>query len=146
MKFVAPLSELEQTTLKCMQDHHLCARVRKRAEGILLSHLKFTIQVIAVITGVCRQTVSSWFDGWNKHGLAGLYANPTSGHPPALNEQDVAYVMQLTTEEPRSIEQAICGSEGRSYATLDHAVRASYVCAVSLMHLDAQCSGSSGRR
>ena len=102
MKFVAPLSEPQQITLRCMQDHHPSSRVRKRAHAIILSHLGYTLQEIAFTFDVCRQTVSSWFDDWDKHGIAGLYDNPKSGHPMILNEEDEEYVKKIIEEEPRS--------------------------------------------
>ena len=111
MKFVTPLSKSEQITLQCMRDYHSCRRVRMRAHGIILSHLGYAVQDIAFTFDVCRQTVSSWFDDWDSHGLAGLYDNPRSGRPMALNEQEVDYVMQLTAQEPRSTKKIVASLE-----------------------------------
>jgi transposase len=102
MKFVAPLSETEQTSLQSMSEYHPSRRVRMRAKAIILSHQGFTVQEIAFISQVARQTVSLWFDSWDRHGLAGLYDNPRSGHPGALSDEDIEYIMKLNAQEPRS--------------------------------------------
>ena len=112
MKFVTPLSKSEQITLQCMRDYHSCRRVRMRAHGIILSHLGYAVQDIAFTFDVCRQTVSSWFDDWDSHGLAGLYDNPRSGRPMALNEQEVKLNKPKSTEKkelviPEYFNQAI---------------------------------------
>lgn len=94
-----------------MRDHHPSRRVRMRAHGIILSHRGYTVQEIAFTFDVCRQTVSSWFDDWDQHGLTGLYDNPRSGHPMALSEEDVDYVMQFITQEPRSTKKIVASLE-----------------------------------
>lgn len=105
MKFVENLSVPEEKTLRSMQDHHSSSRMRKRAQAIVLSHLKLTVQIIALITGSCRQTVSSWIKSWDTYGIGGLYDNPRSGQPPILNEDDVDYLMMLKSDEPRSVKK-----------------------------------------
>jgi len=111
MKFVAPLTEPEQVTLRCMRDNHPKNRMRMRASSIILSHQAYAIQEIALVFDMSRQTISTWLTSWDKHGIGGLYENPRSGHPPALSEEDIEYAMKLIEQEPRSTKAVAAALE-----------------------------------
>lgn len=82
-----------------------------RAHSILLSHKGYGLQEIALICEVSRQTVSTWFDSWDRHGIGGLYDNPRSGHPLSLSEEDVQFTMNLIEQEPRSTKAVAAALE-----------------------------------
>jgi transposase len=111
MKFVAPLTEQEQITLRDMRDHHPKSRMRMRAHSIILSHQGYELQEIALFFEVSRQTVSTWFDSWDSHGIGGLYENARSGHPMSLSEEDVQFAMNLIEQEPRSTKAVVAALE-----------------------------------
>ena len=111
MKFVAPLTEQEQITLRDMRDRHPKRRMRMRAHSLILSQQGHALQEIAFICEVSRQTVSTWFDSWDSHGVGGLYENPRSGHPLSLSEEDVQFAMHLIDQEPRSTKAVAAALE-----------------------------------
>lgn len=80
------LSIEEAITLKeCMlgsQD----ARQINRCHALLLSHKGYTINQLADIFDVDRDTISNWFERWQSKGLEGLSDAVRSGRPPKLNE------------------------------------------------------------
>jgi len=82
------LSEKEQSNLKQLNQRHPLNRVRKRAQGILLSSKRYSIDKIADILEVHRDSVSSWFQAWETSGIAGLFDKPKSGAPSLLDESD----------------------------------------------------------
>jgi len=93
MRYVE-LSEEERVTLEELFKHHSNARQRQRAQGLLLSVRGFSIDEIARIYEVDRDTVSSWFTRWDRLGLVGLQDAPRSDTPPKLSgaeQQRVLY-------------------------------------------------------
>ena len=107
MKYVIPLSESELTTLRNMYENHPSRRVRMRAFSLILSHEGYTIQEIAGMFDVSRQTVSSWIDSWVKLGLRGLYDDPRDGRPLKLNSEDEELIQSQIGEEPRSVKKIV---------------------------------------
>jgi len=84
MKFVTPLTETEKKQLNELFNQHPSPRVRKRAHCILLSDRRFSIDEIARIYQVDRDTISRWLDRWKNDGSEGLTDKPRSGRPPEL--------------------------------------------------------------
>jgi len=77
-------------------------RVRKRAQGILLSSKRYSIDKIADILEVHRDTVSSWFQAWETSGIAGLFDKPKSGSPSLLEESDIKKIEEFLNKYPQS--------------------------------------------
>lgn len=111
MKFVMPLTKPEENTLESMSNYHPNRQLRMRAHAVVLSNKGFPVQEIALISQVCRQTVSIWLDNWDKYGLMGLYNDPRPGHPLILSEEDVKYVTDLIEQEPRSTKKIVAALE-----------------------------------
>ena len=81
MKFISQMDVLNRMELeklmKCSDSH----RTRVRAHAILLSYRKYSIDDIADIFDVHRDTISRWLDSWHEQGIAGLYDAPKPGRP-----------------------------------------------------------------
>ena len=107
VKFVSPLSEEQIEKLRVMLKNSDQPRVRQRAHAILLSGEAFSVDEIAKIGGVDRDTVSSWIDKWERFGLEGLKDKPRSGNPGILTEEEKQLVLELCKETPRSISRLI---------------------------------------
>ena len=73
----------------------------------MLSARGYTIEEIADIFKVNRDTVSSWIDRWEKCGISGLSDMPRSGRPPILTEEERKKVLELIKEYPQSIRTII---------------------------------------
>ena len=88
MRFVETLNDEEVLQLQSILHDSDSYRKRMRAHAILLSNKDYKIKQIADICEVDRDTVSSWFTGWEKEKLASLSDAPRSGRPSSLNEQE----------------------------------------------------------
>ena len=100
-KFIS-LSEKEETSLKQFNQRHPLDRVRKRAHGILLSSKRYSIDEIADILDVHRDSVSAWFQAWESSGIKGLFDKPRSGAPSLLDESDIKKIGEFLNKYPQS--------------------------------------------
>jgi transposase len=107
VKFVSPLEEEQTNQLKSMIKTAKKPRIRQRAHAILLSSENFSIDEIAKICGVGRDTVSGWIDNWEQLGFEGLNDKPRPGGPSILIESEKQLVIELAKEHPRSIPTLI---------------------------------------
>lgn len=106
-KFVSPLDEEQINELNEAIKESKKAPTRRRARAILLSNRGYSIDKIAPIFGVNRNTVSIWIDKWEQVGISGLEDNPRSGHPFTLTEEEKELVIKLAKKHPRSIPTII---------------------------------------
>lgn len=82
-------------------------RLRMRAHAILLSDRGYSIDEIADIYEVDRDTVSIWLNRWETGGSTDLDDKPGRGRPATLTEEEEKKVVSLVMEEPRSPKQAL---------------------------------------
>ncbi len=82
-------------------------RVRMRAHAIILSHRRFSIDQIAAIYEVDRDRVSQWLEWWKEFEFDGLADEARGGRPPKLSAEEQAQVLEMVTEEPRSVRRAV---------------------------------------
>lgn len=101
-KFVSGLGDAQVEQLEELVKNHSSARVRMRAHSILLSHRKVSIDEIARIYNVRRDTVSSWLDRWEKIGFKGLEDKPRSGAPRIISDADKRIIRNLNEQFPDS--------------------------------------------
>ncbi len=93
MKFVAALSDADRTALEQVYHAAPAHRQRQRAQAILLSARRYTLDQLADLFQTHRDTVSGWLGDWQERGLgdwqerglAGLQDAPKSGRPPKLD-------------------------------------------------------------
>jgi transposase len=76
-------------------------RLRNRSQAILLSFDKFSIDDIAKICRVDRDTVSRWLDNWNEFGETGLQDSEKSGRPPILTPEEQQQALEIALQNPR---------------------------------------------
>ena len=101
-RFILKLKEEEEKILKQLRANSPSAQIRKRAHGILLSSKKYSIDNIANILDVHRDSVSSWLHAWESKGIVGLFDKPRSGAPSRWDESDIKIVEQLLQKYPQS--------------------------------------------
>ena len=99
-KFVSILSPDQMQHLLHLADNDPLRRVRVRAHSILLSSRGSSIDEIADIYQVHRNTVSSWIDNWEQLGVDGLRDKPRSGSPPKLNDAEKEVAKALLKAHP----------------------------------------------
>lgn len=101
-KFVSALSSDQIQHLEDLAERDSTRRVRMRAHSILLSSRGSSIDEIAKIYQVHRDTVSSWIDNFEHLGVDGLRDKPRSGGPPKLNAQEKEVAKELLKAHPSS--------------------------------------------
>ena len=114
MKYVSSLPEMQVEQLKDLHHNDESARVRMRAHSILLSNRGYTINQIADIYQVHRDTVSGWIDAWERDGFAGLRDELRSGRPPKLTAAEQGRAIELLEETPRSIKTVLAKLYGET--------------------------------
>ncbi len=94
-KFVSPLDDNVVKKLESLIKNSKNAKVRQRAQAIILSSKIFSIDDISKICDVVRNTVSSWITNWEKFGFEGLHDKERPGGPPKLNEDEQELLFDL---------------------------------------------------
>jgi transposase len=112
-KFITPLDKNVVKKLELLIKNSEKARVRQRAQAIMLSSKKFSIDEIAKISGVGRNSISSWISRWEKLGFEGLADNSRPGGPPKLNDSEKELLFDLVSKTPRDYSNII----GKLYET-----------------------------
>ncbi len=106
-KFVSTDDEDVIKRLESLVKDSKTAQVRQRAHAIILSSKRFSIDEIAKICGVVRNTVSSWITNWENFGFEGLHDKERPGGPPKLNEDEQELLFDLARKTPRSVSSMI---------------------------------------
>jgi len=66
-----------------------------------------TINAIATIYHVDRDTVATWITKWEQRHTGSLHDQPRSGRPPKLTSEEQALALTYLQEEPRSLKQVV---------------------------------------
>jgi len=82
-------------------------RVRNRAQAILLSADGYSVNAIADITRVDRDTVSIWIKNWEASGIAGLADKPITGRPRILTDEEQERALELIAKDPRNLKRVV---------------------------------------
>ena len=82
------------------------ARTKQRAQAILLSFRRYTIDDISMILEYDRVTISRWLDQWQKRGLDGLLENEGRGRKKTLNPAEEEQVLEWLKNDDRSTHGA----------------------------------------
>jgi transposase len=100
-KFIESLSTTEKS--KLIKDHQRSEnfRVRNRSHAILLSYEGFTVDEIARICRVDRDTVSLWINNWNEVGSKGLEDGERRGRPAILTVKEQEKAIEIAMLNPR---------------------------------------------
>jgi transposase len=106
-KFVKPLTVEQRSKLEELYKTDGRWRTRQRAQAILLSAQKYSIDQLAALYECDRDRVSQWLDWWEEYQDEGLDDDPRSGRPPTLNEKEQVQARELVEEEPRASKQGL---------------------------------------
>jgi len=74
----------ERSTLSAGRQHHRQYQFRDRCQGLLLSADGQDVAAIMAVLNVSRPTVYTWFNRWERGGLAGLANAAGQGRHPIL--------------------------------------------------------------
>jgi transposase len=114
MRAVLLLAETDKEQLTVLFKYHNSHSVRRRTHSILLSADGFTIDEIARIYQIHRDTVRATFDRWEREGLNGLFDGPKSGRPPKLSKEEADEAVKLLKEDPRSVKKALANTKEKT--------------------------------
>ncbi len=117
-KFVSFLGPDQQQQLEHLADQDLSRRVRMRAHSLLLSSRGSSIDEIAHIHQVHRNTVSSWIDHWEQWGVNGLPDRPRSGGPPKLTPVEKEVAQALLKTYPNAPNRVLAALEEKTGKTI----------------------------
>lgn len=106
-RFVEPLAEEDREILNYLRDHGETPRIRQRAHAILLSDSGKSVNEVADIFEVRRNTVSSWIDRWELEGVEGIADAQRSGAPPKLTDSEIKQVVKIIKKNPRNPRQVL---------------------------------------
>ncbi|MCY7348613.1 MAG: helix-turn-helix domain-containing protein [Pyrinomonadaceae bacterium] len=76
-------------------------RIRNRSHAILLSWEKFSIDEIAKICRIDRDTVSLWIDNWNEWKFEGLADDGKPGRPTILTLEEAEKAVEIGLQNPK---------------------------------------------
>lgn len=111
--FISDLSESQRQELrelmKTAPEH-----VRKRAHAILLSSRGYSVDQIADIYEVDRDTVSSWLARWKDGGSDDLNDQSGRGRKPILNDKEQKQAIKIVEKDPRSSARSLSKIEQKT--------------------------------
>jgi transposase len=87
---------------RCARGRTVAARAVERAKIILRSAAGKARQEIAEQLGIARQTVQRWEKRFQQQGTQGLEDAPRSGRPRRIQPEQIAQIIQKTTQETPS--------------------------------------------
>ena len=106
-RFVVPLTDDEISTLETIWQESDTHRERTRALAILLSHRQFSIEQMAQICSVHRDTIGRWLDAWEQDRQEGLQDAPRSGAPRRFDPQEEERILELLNDYPNQPQTVI---------------------------------------
>jgi transposase len=111
--FVAELNEEQRVELRRLMKTSN-EQVRRRAHAVLLSSRRYSVDQIAQIYEVDRDTVSNWLDRWKDHGPHGLDDQAGRGRPSILNEKEQKQAIKIVEKDPRSAQRSLSRIEKKT--------------------------------
>jgi transposase len=116
-RYVEPLTEEQKSDLLRIMNTAQTTSVQKRAHAILLSNDHYTLDEIANICFVDRDTVARWLDWWEQDGPVGLWDNPRPGRKTTLSEPEQQLAKELIEEipnDPKAVLNKLLEKTGKS--------------------------------
>lgn len=105
-KFVKPLNKKQCEELRELMKT-ANEPVRRRAHAVLLNSRGYSVDEIADIYEVDRDSVGNWLDRWEDDGASGLYDQEGRGRKPILNEKEQKQAINLVEKDPRSSKRSL---------------------------------------
>ena len=101
-KFVSPLDKAQIGLLQQIIKDDPSARARLRAHSILLSSKGYGIDDLANMFEISRNTLSSWIDKWEEHGVDSVSDQARSGAPSKFTASEIDVVKHIINEHPHA--------------------------------------------
>ena len=111
MKFIPALTEADQVALETLHHKAKTHRQRQRAHAVLLSAKGFTLEQLADIFSVDRDTVCGWLNLWQERRLDGLADAPKPGRFRKIDGSLEAVLRDILIENPSPNMKALLQAE-----------------------------------
>ena len=98
------LSATERSTLEAGRHHHPQHQFRARCQGLLWSADGQSVPTLAALLGVSQTTVYSWFNRWERGGLAGLANAKGQGRRAILQAADCEQVKAAVRDNRQQLK------------------------------------------
>lgn len=105
-KFVTPLSDKQCDELRELMKT-ANEQTRRRAHAVLLSSRGYSVDQIADIYEVDRDTVSNWLDRWEDDGTNGLDDQQGRGRKPILDAKEQKQAIKIVEQDARSAKRSL---------------------------------------
>lgn len=112
-KFVNELTEEQREELRGLMKT-ANEQVRRRAHAVLLNSRGYSVDRIADIYEVDRDTVSRWLDQWEGDGTNGLHDQEGRGRKPTLNQKEQKQAIKIVEKDPRSSKRSLTRIEEKT--------------------------------
>ena len=100
MRYIKNLSYETQSLLTRFYKYSKKHEVRQRANCILLSYKRFSINELVEIHHVHLNTIRNYLNAWEADGLLSLYDLKKTGRNPILNPDNESFVKTMIEENP----------------------------------------------
>jgi transposase len=100
MKHIKALTKEEQRTLLDAARYAPESRFRQRAHAVYLNGKGYSVNQLADIFAVDRDTVSGWLTAWERDGLMGLRDDAHPGRPRRISEAELAALEKDLEQAP----------------------------------------------
>lgn len=107
MRLIRDLNPETIKLLKRIARHSKYYQTRQRAECLILSYKKFSINQLINIFGVSRKTIYNWFTRWEDEGLLGLYNNKGRGRKEKFTASQKEKIKQWVKQEPKALNKVL---------------------------------------
>ncbi len=107
MRFIRDLNPETRKLLERIARYSKYHQTRQRAECLILSYKKFSINQLICIFGVSRKTIYNWFTRWENEGLLGLYNNKGRGRKSKFTASQKEKIKQWVKEEPKALNKVL---------------------------------------
>ena len=107
MRFIRELNPESKKLLERIARQSKYYQTRQRAQCLILSYKKFSINQLIRIFGVSRKTIYNWFTRWEDEGLLGLYNNKGRGRKAKFTPSQKEKIKQWVKEEPKSLNKVL---------------------------------------
>ena len=102
-RFVRKLTQTERDKIDQLYRHGPNARIRKRAQTIRLSSLRYTVPQISEILGCNPQSVHNWLTAFELGGFQALCDKPRPGRPVTATAEYRACLVQAVKNSPKDL-------------------------------------------
>jgi transposase len=107
MKFASSLTTEQHEQLQDLMKNSPTHRIRQRAHAVVLSAKRYSVEQIADIFEVDRDTISLWLDNWSASGVDGLADAAKSGRPQTVDVRTAEKLVTQVQASPRQITQTL---------------------------------------